>query len=74
MKVAWQNGINFFDTAEAYADGAGEIALGKAIKKLGWAREDFVISTKLFWGGVGAGLHFANVAEIHRYTKQDRLV
>jgi aryl-alcohol dehydrogenase-like predicted oxidoreductase len=52
MKVAWENGINYFDTAEAYADGKGEIALGKAIKTLGWKREDFVISTKIFWGGV----------------------
>lgn len=52
MKEAWSNGINYFDTAEAYADGKGEKALGKAFKKLGWAREDFVISTKLFWGGV----------------------
>jgi aryl-alcohol dehydrogenase-like predicted oxidoreductase len=54
MKVAWENGINYFDTAEAYADGKGEVALGKAIKKLGWKRDDFVISTKIFWGGVRA--------------------
>jgi len=52
MDEAWKNGINYFDTAEAYADGRCEIAMGKAIKKLGWKREDFVISTKLFWGGV----------------------
>ena len=52
MDTAWKNGINYFDTAEAYADGKCEIAMGKAIKKLGWKREDFVISTKLFWGGV----------------------
>jgi len=52
MREAWKNGINYFDTAEAYADGRCEIAMGKAIKRLGWKREDFVISTKLFWGGV----------------------
>jgi aryl-alcohol dehydrogenase-like predicted oxidoreductase len=52
MGEAWKHGINYFDTAEAYADGRCEIAMGKAIKKLEWKREDFVISTKLFWGGV----------------------
>jgi aryl-alcohol dehydrogenase-like predicted oxidoreductase len=69
MKVAWENGINYFDTAEAYADGKGEIALGKAIKTLGWKREDFVISTKIFWGGVPSlylrGLTSLNL-RIHR--------
>ena len=52
MDEAWKNGINFFDSAEVYADGKCEVAMGKAIKKLDWKREDFVISTKLFWGGV----------------------
>ena len=52
MDEAWKNGVNFFDCAEAYADGQSEVAMGKAIKALGWKREDLVISTKLFWGGV----------------------
>jgi aryl-alcohol dehydrogenase-like predicted oxidoreductase len=52
MDEAWKNGINFFDSAEVYADGKCEVAMGKAIKALKWKREDFVISTKLFWGGV----------------------
>lgn len=51
MDEAWKNGINFFDSAEVYADGKCEVAMGKAIKALNWKREDFVISTKLFWGG-----------------------
>jgi len=52
MEEAWKHGINFFDSAEVYADGKCEVAMGKAIKKLGWKREDFVMSTKLFWGSV----------------------
>jgi aryl-alcohol dehydrogenase-like predicted oxidoreductase len=52
MEEAWKNGINFFDSAEVYAEGKCEVAMGKAIKKLGWKREDFVMSTKLFWGAV----------------------
>ncbi|KAK3327989.1 NADP-dependent oxidoreductase domain-containing protein [Cercophora scortea] len=51
MKQAYDCGINFFDTAESYAGGQSEIAMGQVIKKLGWKRNDIVISTKLNWGG-----------------------
>ena len=53
MVEAWRHGVNFFDTAEVYADGQSEIALGKAIKRTGWKRSDLVLSTKIFWGGKG---------------------
>ncbi|CEJ59611.1 Putative Podospora anserina S mat genomic DNA chromosome 4, supercontig 1 [Penicillium brasilianum] len=51
MKQAYDCGINFFDTAESYADGQSEIVMGQAIQKLGWKRNDIVVSTKLNWGG-----------------------
>ena len=51
MKFAFDNGINFFDNAEAYASGESEIIMGKAIKNLGWSRDSFIISSKVFWGG-----------------------
>lgn len=53
MKVALDHGVNFFDNAEAYEGGKSEIVMGKAIKALGLARKDYVISTKIFWGGDG---------------------
>ncbi len=53
MKVALDSGVNFFDNAEAYEAGKSEIVMGKAIKKLGLTRKDYVISTKIFWGGSG---------------------
>ena len=53
MKMVFDRGVNFFDNAEAYEAGQSEIIMGKAIKKLGLARKDYVISTKLFWGGEG---------------------
>ena len=51
MKQAYDCGINFFDTAESYAGGQSEVAMGQAIKKFGWNRNDIVVSTKLNWGG-----------------------
>jgi voltage-dependent potassium channel beta subunit len=50
---AFKLGINFFDTAEGYGGGACEISFGKVLKKLGWKRKDYVLSTKIFWGGEG---------------------
>ena len=50
VKHAWDNGINFFDTAEAYGSGEGEKQMGIALKALGVAREEYVLTTKLFWG------------------------
>lgn len=47
MKVAYEAGINFFDTAEVYSAGQSEIVLGEAIKKFGWKQNDLVISTKV---------------------------
>ena len=51
LQLAYDNGINFFDNAEAYASGRSEMIMGDAIKKLGWSRDSFIISSKVFWGG-----------------------
>lgn len=51
VKKAFDNGINFFDTAEAYAGGIAEAMLGEIFKS--FRRSDLVISTKIFWGGNG---------------------
>uniref|UniRef100_A0A8I5TUR3 Potassium voltage-gated channel subfamily A regulatory beta subunit 2 n=1 Tax=Pongo abelii TaxID=9601 RepID=A0A8I5TUR3_PONAB len=36
MALAYDNGINLFDTAEVYAAGKAEVVLGNIIKKKGW--------------------------------------
>ncbi|KAM9782453.1 voltage-gated potassium channel subunit beta-2 isoform X2 [Syngnathus acus] len=51
MTLAYENGVNLFDTAEVYASGRAEITLGNIIKKKGWRRSSFVITTKIYWGG-----------------------
>ncbi len=50
IKKAYELGVNFFDTAEAYGFGQSETALGKIFKELNLPREQLVVSTKLFWG------------------------
>ncbi|KAK0543870.1 hypothetical protein OC846_005808, partial [Tilletia horrida] len=40
LKVAWEAGVNTFDTAEVYANGKCEVAMGQAIKNLGWKRSE----------------------------------
>jgi len=50
LSAAWESGVNFFDNAEAYAGGESERIMGEAIASLGWARERYVVSTKMFWG------------------------
>jgi 1-deoxyxylulose-5-phosphate synthase len=44
---ALESGINFFDTADMYSDGASEEVTGRALKDFA-RREDVVIATKVF--------------------------
>ncbi|KAL8122017.1 hypothetical protein AgCh_018664 [Apium graveolens] len=53
LQCCRDNGVNFFDNAEVYANGRAEEIMGQAIRELGWKRSDVVISTKIFWGGSG---------------------
>lgn len=51
MYTAYEMGVNFFDNAEVYAAGKSEEVMGDILKKSGWSRDTFVISSKVFWGG-----------------------
>lgn len=53
MQIAHDHGVNFFDNAEAYANGQSERMMGQIIRDKGWTRSDLVVSTKIFWGGDG---------------------
>jgi voltage-dependent potassium channel beta subunit len=50
MVTAYDHGVNFFDNAEAYASGRSELVMGKLFKKLGWDRDSYIVSSKVFWG------------------------
>ena len=47
LHAAYDKGVNYFDNADAYANGQAEVIMGKAIQDL--PREALVISSKVFW-------------------------
>ncbi|HEY8596580.1 MAG TPA: aldo/keto reductase [Devosiaceae bacterium] len=51
MAIAYDNGVNFFDNAEGYESGRSEEVMGEALKRLGWSRDSYIVSSKVFWGG-----------------------
>jgi voltage-dependent potassium channel beta subunit len=50
MKTAFDAGVNFFDNAEEYAKGESEIVMGKVLKKFGWPRDSYCVSSKVYFG------------------------
>ncbi len=60
MTLAYEQGVNFFDNAEVYAAGESELLMGQALRKLGWGRDTYCVSSKAYWGGdrpTQRGLH-----------------
>jgi len=51
MALAYDRGVNFFDNAEAYAEGESERIMGRVLRQLGWGRDSYCVSSKVFWGG-----------------------
>jgi voltage-dependent potassium channel beta subunit len=47
IEQAYDLGVNFFDTANAYERGEAEKVMGKVLKA--YARESYVLATKVFW-------------------------
>mgnify|MGYP001130261705 CR=1 FL=1 len=65
IHAAYDQGVNYFDNADAYAMGQAEIVMGKAIADL--PRPALVISSKVFWptlpGPNGRGLSRKHITE-----------
>jgi aryl-alcohol dehydrogenase-like predicted oxidoreductase len=64
VRRAFDAGINLFDTADFYARGESERLLGDALRKLGVAREDYLIATKVF-GPMSKGPNGAGASRGH---------
>jgi voltage-dependent potassium channel beta subunit len=64
MHRAYDAGVNFFDNAEVYAAGRSETIMGRVLKKSGWGRDTYTVSSKVYWGGdlpTQRGLHRKHV-------------
>jgi voltage-dependent potassium channel beta subunit len=53
MGIAYDNGINFFDNAEAYALGESEKMMGRVLRNKNWDRTSYTLSSKAFFGWRG---------------------
>lgn len=70
MGIAYEQGINFFDNAEVYAQGKSELLMGRVLKNKNWDRSSYLVSSKVFFGWRGkankpnqAGLSRKHVVE-----------
>ncbi len=47
LTAAYDAGCNYFDNAEVYGEGQSEILMGMALKKAGWLRDSYIVSSKV---------------------------
>ncbi|MBI1276770.1 MAG: aldo/keto reductase [Anaerolineaceae bacterium] len=72
MDTAWEMGINFFDTADAYGGGRSETAIGKWMKAKGAAvRDQLILSSKVF-NPVGDGPNDYGLSRRHILRQVER--
>ena len=62
VKLAYENGINFFDCADAYSGGAAERFFGEVLKE--FPRKDLVISSKVYFP-TGDGVNDRGLSRKH---------
>jgi aryl-alcohol dehydrogenase-like predicted oxidoreductase len=67
---AFDLGVNFFDTADAYSEGESEVILGRMLKECG-RREDIVVCTKPFHP-TGPGVNERGLSRKHLFHAIDR--
>lgn len=65
MGRAYDAGINFFDNAEAYADGAAEEVMGRILKAKDWRRDSYLVSSKVFFGAGSRGPNQTGLSRKH---------
>lgn len=61
VDMAIDHGVNFFDTANSYADQLSEVYLGKALKN---KRREAIVATK-FFNPVGPGPNDSGMSRVH---------
>jgi len=69
IKLAYENGVNFFDCADAYSGGAAEIFLGNVLKD--FKRSSYVVSSKVFFN-MGPGCNDGGLSRKHMLEQLDQ--
>lgn len=69
IKLAYENGINFFDCADAYSGGGAEKFLGKILNE--YPRHSYVVSSKVFFP-TGGGANDWGLSRKHIFENVDR--
>jgi len=64
VKTAFDQGINFIDTANVYSEGLSETMTGNAIKTLGISRQEIFLATKVR-GRMGTGANQVGLSRGH---------
>lgn len=67
--LAYEQGVNFFDCADAYGNGAAERFLGEVLSQ--YDRENIVVSSKVFFK-TGAGVNGGGLSRKHIFHNIDR--
>ena len=70
VKTALDNGINFFDTANAYSDGLAETLFGKALKNIGISHQTIFVATKVRLR-MGEGANQVGLSKLHIHDSVD---
>src|SRR5438552_4969834 len=61
VDLAFDAGVNFFDTANSYGNGQSELLLGKALKG---RRREAIVATK-FFNPMGSGPNESGMSRVH---------
>ena len=69
IKLAYENGINFFDCADAYSGGEAEKFLGRILNE--YPRHSYVVSSKVFFP-TGGGANDWGLSRKHIFENVDR--
>jgi voltage-dependent potassium channel beta subunit len=71
LHTAYEAGVNFFDNAEAYADGRAEIVMGEILRESGWRRSSYLVSSKVFFGDGPEGPNETGLSRKHVHEACD---
>lgn len=69
VRTAYENGVNFFDCADAYSGGDAEIFLGNVLRN--YDRSSYVVSSKVFFP-TGKGVNERGLSRKHIFENIDR--